>query len=120
MAVDLGVEDLEKLADQYLGIAAQFRVFRQRCNRPGTTQQELDVADHILLELNNEITVNVSMIREMIWAKRITAGAPEDRQPPGHDGSSLQKTTNEGFSTLRSEAKEEIEKVGKTYREVSN
>ena len=76
-----GVEMLESVADQYLGIGAQLRIFRQDCETRGTRAQ-LEVVDDVLTELNNEIAVHVSMIRKMIWAKRSTYGVPDSRQSP--------------------------------------
>ena len=81
LSEDHSVEALEGLADQYLRIGAQLRVFRQDCGRRGM-QIELDIVDEILTELKNEIAIHISMIRELIWAKRSTTGAPDGRRPP--------------------------------------
>ena len=75
------VEDLEGLADQYSFIGAQLRAFREDCG-PRGTQMELDMVDEILTELKNEIVVHISMIKELIWAKSSTMGAPGGGQPP--------------------------------------
>ena len=81
LSEDHSVEMLESLGDQYLGIGAQLRIFRQDCETRGTRAQ-LEVVDDVLTELNNEIAVHVSMIRKMIWAKRSTYGVPDGRQSP--------------------------------------
>ena len=75
------VEDLEGLADQYLIIDAQLRAFREDCG-PRGTQMELDMVDKILTELKNEIVVHILMIKELIWAKSSTTGAPGGGEPP--------------------------------------
>ena len=97
-------EMLEGLADQYLGIGAQLRVFRQDCGRRGT-QLELDIVDDVLTELNNEITVHISMIREMIWAKRSTFGVPDGRQPPDDQ---FTRELKQEVSALKREREEEV------------
>ena len=51
---DHRVEDLNALADQYLLIDAQLRVFREDCGSRGT-QAELDMVDEILMDLRSEI-----------------------------------------------------------------
>ena len=50
LSEDHRVEDLEGLADQYLLIDAQLRVFREDCGSRGT-QMELDMVDKILMDL---------------------------------------------------------------------
>ena len=81
LSEDRGVEDLEGLADQYLRIGAQLRVFRQDCGRRGM-QIELDIVDQILIELRNEIVTHISMIQELKWAKVAPRGLLMPVNPP--------------------------------------
>ena len=78
------IEELEALEDQYQFIGLQLRGFRENCESEGT-QQELDIADEIMVELRNEIAVHTAMIGELIWAKGNSAeasggGEPQDDQ----------------------------------------